>query len=108
MCERSVTTGVAMWYLWLVADDEEFRFDVAGVLNRDTAEAIADALESVMRHPGRRGRGIRLNLTAVGQADRAGILVLRRCRARARMRGLTLQICQLSPSVRRAIRSSVH
>ena len=97
-----------MWCLWLVADDEAFRFEAAGVLDRDAGEAIAEALESVMRNPGSRGRAIRLNLTAVEHADRAGIQVLRRCRARARMRGLTLQICDLSPSVRRAIRSSGH
>jgi hypothetical protein len=49
---------------------------------------------------------MRLSLKAVGQADQAGIHVLQRCRARARMRGLTLEICDLSPSVRRAIRNS--
>jgi hypothetical protein len=59
-----------------------------------------------MRHPGARGLRMRLSLTAVGQADQAGIQVLRRCRARARMRGLTLQICHLSPSVRLAIRTA--
>jgi anti-anti-sigma regulatory factor len=97
-----------MWYLWLAADDQQFTFEAAGVLNAETGQAIADAMESVMRHPGGRDHRIRLSLTAVGQADQAGIHVLRRCRARAQMLGLTLQICDLSPSVRRAIRHSAY
>jgi ABC-type transporter Mla MlaB component len=95
-----------MWNLWLAADDEQFMFEVAGVLNGDTGEAIAEALESVMRYSDGRRRRIRLSLAAVGQADHAGIQVLRRCRARAQMRGLTLQICELSQGVRGAIRHS--
>jgi anti-anti-sigma regulatory factor len=94
-----------MWYLWIGADDDQFTFEAEGVLNGETAQAFAESMESAMRHPGCRGRVIRLSLAAVGQADYAGIQVLRRCRARARMRGMTLKICDLSPSVRRAIRS---
>ena len=95
-----------MWSLWLAADDQQFTFEAAGVLNAETGQSIADAIESVMRHPGGRDRRMRLSLTAVRQADMDGIHLLRRCRVRARMRGLTLQICDLSPSVRIAIRSS--
>jgi|GraSoiStandDraft_4_1057263.scaffolds.fasta_scaffold46410_2 hypothetical protein len=32
-----------MWYLWLTADDDQFRFEAGGVLNGNTAEAIAEA-----------------------------------------------------------------
>ena len=95
-----------MWHLWLAADSQHITFEAAGVLDAASGQAIADAIESVIRHPGCRDHRMRLSLTAVGQADEAGIHVLQRCRARAQMRGLTLQICDLSPSVRRAIRNS--
>ena len=95
-----------MWHLWLAADSQHITFEAAGVLDAKSGQAIADAIESVIRHPGCRDHRMRLSLTAVGQADEAGIHVLQRCRARAQMRGLTLQICDLSPSVRRAIRNS--
>ena len=94
--------GGTMWQVWLEVSDDCLHLDLAGSLTIETVANIEAVLDRDVRAAG--GRRVRIGLAAIEHVDETGLEMLRRCRARAVMRGVDLQVRQLSEPVREALR----
>jgi ABC-type transporter Mla MlaB component len=91
-----------MWQVWLRVSDDCVHLDLAGHVTVDTMAAIETVVDRDVRAAA--GRRVRVGLAAVERVDAAGLAMLRRCRARALMRGVDLQVRELSVPVREVLR----
>jgi anti-anti-sigma regulatory factor len=94
--------GGLKWQVWLRVSDDCVHLDLAGRLTVDTVAAIETVVDRDVRDAA--GRRVRVGLAGVERVDEAGVQMLRRCRARAAMRGVDLQVRELSIPVREALR----
>jgi ABC-type transporter Mla MlaB component len=93
-----------MWEAWFSVDNGELVVELAGSLTSETVAQLGPILEGDVRLSGS-GR-VRISLAQVCNADPIGIAMLRRCRARARMRGMEVRITDIGPPVMAALRAS--
>jgi anti-anti-sigma regulatory factor len=83
-----------MWQVWLEVSDDCLHLDLAGSLTAKTVADIEAVLDRDMRAAAR--RQVRIGLAAIDHYDQAGVEMLRRCQARAVMRGVDLHVGQFS------------
>jgi anti-anti-sigma regulatory factor len=79
-----------MWQVWLRLDDDQMLLDLAGALTAATVPEVERVLDADIRAAA--GRHVRVGLAAIDCIDDRGLEMLRRCCARAGMRGVDLRI----------------